>query len=72
MANSQTDAGRPEHCSERGEYTSHNMFGSRWTTCPTCAEAEHNDREAAIAAVNPGADGKLRKALAIHPATPKR
>ncbi|MCL4771925.1 MAG: ATP-binding protein [Burkholderiaceae bacterium] len=50
MANSQTDAGRPEHCSERGEYTSHNMFGSRWTTCPTCAEAEHNDREAAIAA----------------------
>lgn len=49
MANSPIDAGRTEHCSVHGEYTSRNLFGQRWTTCPACAEADHAAREEAIA-----------------------
>lgn len=46
MANSLTDAGRAEHCLTHGEYTSRNFLGSRWTSCPACAEADHAAREA--------------------------
>lgn len=50
MANSPIESGRAEQCSVHGEYTSRNMFGSRWTTCPVCAEEEHNGQEAEVAA----------------------
>lgn len=49
MASSQIDAGLAEQCSVHGEYTSRNLFGQRWTTCPGCAEEDHAAREAATA-----------------------